>query len=312
MKRRPAGSQPALRRRGKGIGLTADARAAYLLILPFFTFFLIFVLYPLLTNFTTSLTNENLATRTFIGLANYRRLLTDRSFVRSVVNTFVYAIFSVGPLMLFGFVAALLVDGSGRVQSAGRAVMIFPHVLSMVSVSMIWLYLFDPGSGLHNKLLASFGLPGSDWLFDEKLAMPCLILVNVWKSSGYVMMIDLAALQSVPPSLHEAARVDGAGYLSRVFHITLPAIRPVSYFLLATLSIECFKTFEQVRIMTNGGPVDATTTITHQIYMRAFADFKMGYASAMSVVLFLIVLTITIVNLRAGGQLESDRHEAGT
>ncbi len=142
------------------------------MILPFFTFFLIFVLYPLLTNFTTTLTNENLATRTYIGLANYRRLLTDRSFVRSVVNTFVYAVFSVGPLMLFGFVAALLVDGSGRVQSAGRAVMIFPHVLSMVSVSMIWLYLFDPGSGLLNKLLASFGLPGSDWLFDEKMRCP--------------------------------------------------------------------------------------------------------------------------------------------
>jgi ABC-type sugar transport system permease subunit len=296
----------------KRFRLTGDARSAYLLILPFFVFFLLFVLYPLIQNFFTSLTNENLINRQFIGLNNFRRLMQDRSFLRSVRNTFVYAAFSIGPLMLFGFVAALCVDGSGRARAAGRAVLIFPHVLSMVSVSMIWLYLFEPGSGLFNKLLSSVGLPGSDWLFDERLALPCLILVNIWKSSGYVMMIDLAALQGVPQSLHEAARVDGAGAFSRIRHITLPAIRPVSYFLLATLSIECFKTFEQVRIMTNGGPVDATTTITHQIYMRAFSEFKMGYASAMSVVLFILILTVTLLNLRVGGQLDKERQEFGS
>lgn len=283
--------------------LSQDARAAYWLILPFFIFFTFFVLYPLVQNFYNSLTSYNLASRNFIGLANFRRLLQDDSFIRSIRNTLVYAVFSIAPLMLLGFLAALCVDGTGRALAPIRAVLIFPYVISMVSASMIWLYLFEPGSGLFNKLLDFVGLPGSDWLFDEQLALPCLILVNIWKSMGYVMIIDLAALQGVPQSLYEAARVDGAGPFSRIWHITLPSIRPVSYFLLATLSIDCFKTFEQVRIMTNGGPIDATTTITHQIYMRAFSEFKMGYASAMSVVLFLMIFAVTLVSLRAGGQL---------
>ena len=283
--------------------LSQDARAAYWLILPFFIFFTFFVLYPLVQNFYNSLTSYNLASRNFIGLANFRRLLQDDSFIRSIRNTLVYAVFSIAPLMLLGFLAALCVDGTGRALAPIRAVLIFPYVISMVSVSMIWLYLFEPGSGLFNKLLDFVGLPGSDWLFDYQLALPCLILVNIWKSMGYVMIIDLAALQGVPQSLYEAARVDGAGPFGRIWHITLPSIRPVSYFLLATLSIDCFKTFEQVRIMTNGGPIDATTTITHQIYMRAFSEFKMGYASAMSVVLFLMIFAVTLVSLRAGGQL---------
>jgi ABC-type sugar transport system permease subunit len=134
--------------------------------------------------------------------------------------------------------------------------------------------------------------------------------VNIWKILGYVMIIYLAALQSVPQSQYDAAVVDGAGFLRGLWHVTLPAIRPVSFFLLATLTIECFKTFEQVRIMTNGGPVDATTTITHQIYMRAFSEFKMGYASAMSVVLFVMILVITLLNLKFGGQLDDGREKA--
>ncbi len=285
---------------------TGDIREAYLLILPFFAFFGLFVLYPLAQSFAASLTNENLSGRMFIGLANYRRLLADGSFRSAVLNTGLYALGSIGPLMVLGFIAALSVDSSGKAMAAVRGILVFPHVLSMVSVSMIWLYLLDPGSGLFNRVLGALGLPGSDWLFDPDLALFCLILVNIWKSLGYVMIINLAAMQGVPASQYEAARIDGASYFRQVFHITLPAIRPVSYFLLATLSIECFKTFDQVRVMTNGGPVDATTTIAHQIYMRAFSEFKMGYASAMSVVLFAIILIATVMNLSLGGQFNED------
>ena len=290
--------------------LTGDAVSAYLLILPFFLFFSIFVLYPLVQNLFNSFTNYNLGTKDFIGIQNYAKLLRDQSFLRSVLNTLAFAIFSIAPLMGLGFVASLCVNRQGKMMVAIRALLMYPYVASMVSVSMIWLYLFDPGSGIFNKLLWLMGLPGSDWLFDERLALPCLILVNIWKILGYVMIIYLAALQSVPQSQYDAAVVDGAGFLRGLWHVTLPAIRPVSYFLLATLTIECFKTFEQVRIMTNGGPVDATTTITHQIYMRAFSEFKMGYASAMSVVLFVMILVITLLNLKFGGQLDDGREKA--
>ena len=298
-------------RRGIRRKSISDARAAYLLILPFFLFFALFVLYPLLMNFYNSLTNYSLASREFIGLANYRRLLQDPGFLHALRNTLVFSVASVAPLMGLGFLAALCIEGTGRALSSIRAVLMFPYVLSMVSASMIWLYLFEPGSGLFNKLLWAVGLPGSDWLFDERLALPCLILVHVWKNVGYVMIIYLAALLGVPRSQYEAARVDGAGTFRRILHVTLPAIRPVSYFLLATLSIECFKTFELVRIMTNGGPVDATTTLTHQIYIRAFSEFKMGYASSLSVVLFLLILAGTILNLRIGGQLDRAPRDAG-
>jgi multiple sugar transport system permease protein/raffinose/stachyose/melibiose transport system permease protein len=300
-----------LSRRGIQRKSSSDARAAYLLILPFFLFFALFVLYPLLMNFYNSLTNYSLASREFIGLANYRRLLQDPGFLHALRNTLVFSVASVAPLMGLGFLAALCIEGTGRALSSIRAVLMFPYVLSMVSASMIWLYLFEPGSGLFNKLLWAVGLPGSDWLFDERLALPCLILVHVWKNVGYVMIIYLAALLGVPRSQYEAARVDGAGTFRRILHVTLPAIRPVSYFLLATLSIECFKTFELVRIMTNGGPVDATTTLTHQIYIRAFSEFKMGYASSLSVVLFLLILAGTILNLRIGGQLDRAPRDAG-
>ena len=291
--------------------LSKDAVSAYLLILPFFLFFTVFVLYPILQNILNSFTNNNMARNEFIGFANYERLLRDKSFLRSIGNTFLYAAFSIVPLMALGFLAALAVNRPSKAMVAARAVLIYPYVVSMVAVSMIWLYLYEPGTGLFNKMLAALGLPRSDWLFDEGLALPCLIVMNVWKNMGYVMIIYLAALQSVPQGLIDAATVDGAGFVSRIRHITLPHIRPVSFFLLATLSIECFKTFDQVRIMTNGGPVDATTTITHQIYIRAFSEFKMGYASAMSVVLFAIVLAITLLNLRFGGQLRERSGEDG-
>lgn len=288
-------------RRGKAV--RSDAAAAYLMILPFFLFFAVFVLYPIFQNVLTSFTNYNLADKTYIGLANYARLFRDRAFLRSVGNTLAYAVFSVIPLMALGFAAALCVNRSSRLVTGVRAALMLPYAASMVSVSMIWLYLYDPASGFFNKMLTAVGLPASEWLFDPRLALPCLIAMNVWKNLGYVMILYLAALQGVPASLYDAARVDGAGFVRRTLHITLPAIRPVSFFLMATLLIECFKTFDPVRIMTGGGPINATTTIAHQIYLRAFSEFKMGYASAMSVVLFIIVFAVAIVNLATGGQL---------
>lgn len=293
--------QTVLRRKRKR--LTPDAVSAYLLILPFFLFFAVFVLYPILQNFCNSFTDYNLASREFIGLANYLRLLRDRSFLRSVLNTVLYAAFSIAPLMALGFAAALCVNRQTKAMAVARAVLIYPYAASLVSISMIWLYLYEPSSGLFNKLLGAAEMPRSDWLFNENLALACLILMNVWKNMGYVMIVYLAALQNVPQSMTDAARMDGAGFFTRVRHISLPSIRPVSFFLLVTLSIESLKTFDQVRIMTDGGPVDATTTVAYQIYIRAFSEFKFGYASAMSVALLAIILLITLLNLRFGGRL---------
>ena len=281
-----------------------DAISAYVMLIPFMLFFLLFVIYPMFKSILDSFTNYNLSKREFIGFANYIRLAQDKIFLRSILNTVVFAVCSIFPLMALGLTAAILVNRQTKIIYVCRAALIYPYVTSMVAVSMVWLYMFDPTNGILNKLLEVFGIPQQWWLYDENQALWCLIVVNIWKNLGYVMMIYLAALQSVPKSLYEAATMDGAGGFRMTWSITLPTIKPITFFLLTTLSVECFKTFEQVRIMTNGGPVNSTSTITYQIYMTAFSEFKMGYASAMSVILLIIVLIMTIINLKLGRQLE--------
>lgn len=273
---------------------------AFLMLSPFLLFFLLFVLYPLLKNFYYSFTNYNLGTRAeFVGFKNYRELFTDYWFLEALKNTAVYAVFSVVFLTVLGLFISVLLNSRSVLVKAGRIVMIIPYATSMVAVSMIWLYLLDPTTGYVNKLLIHLGVSNPPyWLESPELALPSLIFINIWKNLGYCMIIYLAGLQNIPRELYEAAMVDGAGFWKRHVHITLPQIAPVTFFVLVNNCIEAFKTFEQVQIMTQGGPMTATTTVVHQIYQRAFNDFRMGYASAMSVVLFLIILAVTLLNFR--------------
>ena len=286
-----------------------EAREAYLLLAPFGVFFLLFVLYPIVRSVADSFTDYSLASRNWVGLKNYLRLFRDRAFLLSVRNTVLYAAGSIVPLMALGLGAALLVQRQSRVMFAARAALMTPYVTSLVAVSMVFLYLYDPTTGAFNKILSAVGLPRQQFLYDPSQALWCLVAMNIWKNFGYVMILYLAGLTGVPQSLLEAASLDGAGVWAKLVHIQLPHIRPVSYLLGTTLCVECFKTFEPVRLMTSGGPVNATTTITYQIYIRAFSEFKMGYASAMSVVLLAIVLAVTLVNLRLGHQLDDGGDE---
>lgn len=277
-----------------------DTMWAYLMLTPFLLFFVLFVLYPLVSNVYYSFTNYNLGSKAeFIGFSNYKELFTDYWFLEALKNTAIYAVFSVAFLTILGLFISILLNHNSKIVKAARVVMIFPYATSMVAVSMIWLYLLDPTVGYINKLLISLGMNNPPyWLSDPKLALPSLIFINIWKNLGYCMIIYLAGLQSIPQELYEAAMVDGAGFLRKHIHITLPQIAPVTFFVLVNNCIEAFKTFEQVHIMTQGGPITATTTVVHQIYQRAFHDFRMGYASAMSVVLFVIILLITLFNFR--------------
>jgi ABC-type sugar transport system permease subunit len=285
----------------KKIKFNSDDIEAYIMIAPFFIFFILFIMVPIVANFVNSFTNYDLGkTKDFIGLDNYIKLFKDEDFQRSFWNTLIYAAFSVFPLMILGFTAAVAVNGRSKVFYLVRALYIFPYVTSMVAVSMVWLYMYEPTTGIFNKILITLGLQPQNWLFDEHLALPCLIIMNIWKNIGYVMIIYLAGLQSIPPSLYEAGKVDGASEFAMLLKITIPMVWPISFFIFVTTCIESFKTFEQVRIMTGGGPINSTTTIVHQIYMRAFSEYKMGYASAMSIVLLIIIFGITLLNMRIG------------
>ncbi|MEA4824332.1 MAG: sugar ABC transporter permease [Clostridiaceae bacterium] len=281
-----------------------EAREAYLLLAPFGIFFLLFVLYPIVRSVADSFTDYSLSSRDWVGFHNYLRLLRDKAFLLSVRNTLLYALGSIAPLMALGLAAALLVQRQSRAMFAARAALMTPYVTSLVAVSMVFLYLYDPTTGAFNKLLSAVGLPTQRFLYDPTQALACLVAMNIWKNFGYVMILYLAGLTGVPETLLEAASLDGAGAFAKLRYIQLPHIRPVSYLLATTLCVECFKTFEPVRLMTSGGPVNATTTITYQIYIRAFSEFKMGYASAMSVVLLVIVLAVTLLNLKFGRQLD--------
>lgn len=284
----------------------SDATAAFLMLTPFLLFFLTFVIYPALKNIWYSFTNYNLDTDMWVGLKNYLRLPKDDVFVKACVNTCIYALVSVCSLTILGFLTAAFLNRSAGAVKWVRMLLIFPYATSMAAVSMIWLMMFDPNHGFLNKLLHFLGAGGRSWLFDKSLALGCLIFVNVWKNIGYCMLIYLAGINSIPVELYEAATVDGAGEMTRLFRITLPMVRPVAFFVFITTMVDAFKTFEQVQIMTRGDPVYATTTIVHQIYQQGFSEFRMGYASAMAVALLLVVMLLTLINFRINRAGESE------
>jgi ABC-type sugar transport system permease subunit len=279
-----------------------DNCSGYLMIMPFYIFFAVFVIIPIIMNIGLSFTNYNLTQMTFIGLNNYKNLLTDKFFWVSLQNTLIYTCFTLVFTMALGLMLAVFLNRKLRGLKFFRTSFYLPYVTSMVAVSMIWLWMYEPSHGIVNQLLKIVGIQGREWLFDVRTALGSIIVMAIWKYTGYYMVVFLAGLQGIPEYLYEAATVDGANGIQKFFKITLPMLTPVTFFLFVTGIINNFNVFEQVIVMTNGGPMNSTTTIVHQIYSRAFFDFLMGYAAAISVVLLLIVLLVTTFNFKYGNQ----------
>ena len=287
-------------RRKKKIGNEA---AGYLFIAPYYLFFIYMLLLPILNTVINSFTNYDLyEKRDFVGLRNYVDLIHDSLFIQALGNTFFYSVLYIIPSMGLGLLLALLLSNEGKGFKFFRAAFYIPYVISMVCASTIWMWIFDPANGILNQILKVFGRPGGTWLKDPDIAMYCVVFVSVWKSLGYCMLINLSGIKGIPGYLYEAAQLDGANRFQRFIHITLPQLSPTTFFLFITSCISSFNVFEQVNVLTAGGPLNKTTTIVHQIYTRGFTQFKMGYASAMSVVLLLIVSIITLVNFKYGNQ----------
>lgn len=284
-------------------GARRSGIAPYIMILPAYSVYLLFVLVPVFAGLAFSFTNYDFYKKMdFVGLKNYIDLMHDAEFVRSVFNTLYYAFFTIVPTIALGVVLAVLVNKGVKGTKLFRTCMYIPNVGSMVALSMIWLWIFDPTVGFLNQVMNALGLPAQQWLFNEATAMPCLIIMGIWRSVGYNMVIALAGLQSIPADLYEAARIDGASELRQFFSITLPMLRPTTFFLLVTGCINSFMVFEQVNIMTNGGPLNSTTTIVHQIYKSAFLNFKAGYGSAMAMILLALTIIFTLLNFRMANQ----------
>ncbi len=288
--------------RKKGKKMRSD-REAYIMILPAYLIFTVFVLIPIGMVLYYSLTDFNMYQMpNFKGLENYIKLFHDEEFLGSVKNTLLYTVLTLTIQLGLGLFLSVLLYRKSRAVPLFRTALYLPNVMSMVCVSMVWLWLYNPNFGLLNNLLKLIGLPPQQWLINPDQAMFCIILIGIWKNCGYSMVIFLGGLTGIPSSLYEAAELDGAGVFRKFTSITWPMLRPTTFFLLVTGIVNSFAVFEQVNIMTDGGPLNRTTTIVHQIYRRGFLEFKMGYASAMAVLLLAFSLFVTMMIFKFGNK----------
>jgi len=282
-------------------------KIAYLLILPNYLIFIIFLLVPILWTVVMSFTDYDLTAYQFVGLGNHTALFHDQLFKKAFYNTIVYCVFTIPVAMGIGLMFALALNTKCRFKALFRTIFYMPNVLSVVAVSMAWLYMFDGNAGIINKVLHLFGHGKVGWLTNSSWALLAVCFVGIWFTAGYNMVIFLSGLQSIPDYLYEAARIDGASPLQQLKAITLPMLKPTTFFIFVMACINSFQVFGQVYILTAGGPSNATTTLAHQIYKNGFELYRMGYASAESVILMLIILAITVVNMMVSkGGMESE------
>ncbi len=276
-----------------------QARTATLFIAPSLIPLLAFYVLPMFAAGAISFTSWDLLSPPhWIGLTNFRELITDKDFLISLRNTLVF-IAGYLPLVYFlGLAAALALNRKFKGSMALRAAYFLPVVTSWVIVALLWKWILNPNGGLVNSALSAIGIQGPGWWASKNWSMISVIVPSAWKDLGYVMLILLAGLQSIPPEYKEAASIDGASKRQILFRITLPLLTPATFFVLVVSLINNFQVFDQIWVMTAGGPEGSTSVVVQQIVKNSFDYGHMGYASAMSMVLFLIIMIITAVQIR--------------
>lgn len=289
-----------LRRR---LRLRTRQLAGYVFVSPAIVFLLCFAIGPILFAFYVSFHDWNMLTpigrMPFRGLANYRYLLAeDPLFPQVLRNTFVYTVVAVAVSGLLGLTLALLLNRRVRPHAFWRAVYFLPIVTSSVAVSLIWSYLYNSNYGLFNAVLSLLRLPQHRFLDSPAEALPSVIAVGIWQAVGYYMVLFLAGLQGIPQEYYDAASVDGANTWRSFRHVTLPLLQPTILFVLVVNTISTLQVFDVIYVMTGGGPVNSTYTGVVYMYDTAFKFLRMGRATAMSFLLFAIILVITLIQLR--------------
>ena len=271
----------------------------YVFASPWILGFLIFYLGPMIASFWLSLTNYSVLLPTrFMGLSNYRAMFEDNLLGISIWNTAYYAALAVPTSMVAGLGLALVLNrGDLRGRSFFRSAFYVPAIMPLVAVSILWIWLLQPRFGLINTLLYFLSIKGPNWLGDPAWSKPGLVIMNL-TGVGINMVIFLAALQGVPTHLYEAAELDGANRLRKFWHVTIPMISPAIFFVAVIGFINSFQVFTQAYIMTEGGPADSTLFYVLYLYRHAFNYFKMGYASAMAWLLFVVIVALTYIQFR--------------
>ena len=274
-----------------------EAWFAWALVLPAFLFIAVIVAWPLLETFRLSFTDADMGGEAWVGLDNYAKLLEDQRTADVFLHT-LYYIAGYLPLVYFGGLAlALALNTALKGRSFLRGVYFLPVVTSWIVVALVWRWLLNPSNGIVNTVLAFFGVEGPGWWTDPAWAMPSIILASAWKDLGFVMVILLAGLQAINSDLYDAAKVDGANAWRRLTSVTLPLLSPSTFFVLVISLINGFQVFDQVYAMTGGGPNGASQVVVQQIYDLTFRYSRAGEASALSWMLFAVVLGITLAQV---------------
>lgn len=268
-------------------------------IAPSFLGLLIFTILPILASLGLTFADWDLITPPkFAGFDNFIRLAGDMRFWRALKHTLGFIAGYIPLVILTSLSAAMLLDQKLFGRKILRTAFFVPVVSAWVAVALLWMWIFNPKFGLLNYILALIGITGPAWLYDPTWAMPAIILTSVWKDTGFFMVMFLAGLQSIPQIYYEAAKIDGAGRWSRFFRITLPLLTPTAFFVMIMALINSFQVFDQVWIMTGGGPAGATSVVVEQIVRNAFNYSRMGYAATISWFLFLLVFSATLIQMQ--------------
>ncbi|MFV2114696.1 carbohydrate ABC transporter permease [Micromonospora sp. LOL_025] len=297
----------ALRMRPRRSLVRRNTVAGWSFILPNFIGFAALTLVPVAVLFYVAFTNWNVfGVAEWTGTANFRRMWVDASFWTALRNTVYYTVFHIPLTLAAALGLALLLNRKLRGVRFFRTVAFFPYITSIVAIAVVWNQLFSPEYGPINALLRAVGVgdpPG--WTTSGDWSMPAVIIVGTWRYMGYYMLLFLAGLQTIPAQLYEAAQIDGANSWQRFVHVTVPGLRHTTFFVTVMLTIESFKVFDLILVMTEGGPGQSTLVLSHYIYQKGFVENQFGYASAVSIVLFAICFGITIIQFMINRRRES-------
>jgi len=272
--------------------------AGFYFVLPILIIYGIFLIYPMITAFHYSFFKWNLLSeKKYVGLSNFAKMINDKRFWNSYITTFHFTLISIVLIIILSFILALILEKSFKFKNIFQSAIFIPVILTMVSIAVVWQFMFQSTGILSNLFIDLFGTKVK-WLTSTKIAPYSMILVNVWKMTGYYMIIFIAGLLNVPNTFYEAARVDGANYFERLIYITLPQMKNTFILVFVSGVIFSFAAFPQQYVMTEGGPGRSTEVLALLIYKQAFEFTKFGYSSSISVAFFASLLLFSIIQLR--------------
>jgi len=286
--------------------------AGYLFILPSYLGFLVFVLFPVLFSLFLSFTSWNfisgLDSIEFVGLKNFARLFRDEWFIDSMRNTLVYAFTTVPIGLAIALVLAAVINKHVFAPNLAKMLLFLPYISSIVAISVVWMVILHPTYGPVNSMLLSMGVENPPrWFVDINWALPSIIIMSIWRQLGYMVLVYIAGLKAISDELYEAADIDGASPVQKFFKVTIPMVSPATFFLLIMGMIQSFRVFDEISVITQGGPARATTVLAFYMYRTAFEYYEMGYASAITWAMFILIFAVTLVQWRGQKRFTVDQ-----